>query len=250
MTEKTSSPPIPLENLHFQAPLQDVADDGHTALIPLLIKLWIACQVLELGPESCFTSLILMHRYYYHRHCVDEDLKWVGASCILLGMKAEEEIRRLRDVINVTHVLHFGTDDKITSPIEIKLNFQPPELDKNYWSDKEKIVVTEQKVLRVLKFDINVSHPHRLVVLLVKDFNLEQEIIQKAWKRLNDSLFYPKALTHNALALACAAVEIEANQGTNAYSTVGGVSLALFDLKVASDTLSRLQLSENNGRQP
>mmetsp|Transcript_20722 Transcript_20722/g.31177 ORF Transcript_20722/g.31177 Transcript_20722/m.31177 type:complete len:157 (-) Transcript_20722:76-546(-) len=156
-------------------------------------------------------------------------------------MKAEEEIRRLRDVINITHVL---LDDSNSNTFEVNVNLRPPDLDKNYWIDKEKIVATEQNVLRVLKFDIIVGHPHRLVVLLVKDLNLEQHIVKNAWKRLNGCLFYPKALTHDSLTLACAAVELEANQGIDTYRTVGDISSALSDLKLAATNLRQLSESE------
>jgi len=244
------------DNLHLRAPLENVADDGHVILLPLLMKLWIACQVLQLGPEARFTSLVLLHRYYYYEKPnsteMNNDIKLVGAACILLGMKAEEEFRRLRDVINVANVLNFGLDDNdtiTTTPpflkLDLKVNARPPELNyEEYWSDKEKIVITEQKVLRVLQFDIIAGHAHRMVVLLVHDFELTQhDIIRRAWKRLNDALFYPKALTHSALVLACAAVELEANRGLAAYATVGGgdISAALCDLKMATETLKQLQ---------
>jgi len=120
--------------------------------------MYIASNVMELGSESRFTSLILFHRYVRHfyvlvaassssdtsssremsesaisrassmkpalknnnkreeardlekdRKKIQNHLGKVAAACLYLGCKMEEEPRRIRDVINVSHVLQFST---------------------------------------------------------------------------------------------------------------------------------------------
>lgn len=245
---------------HLAPPLDIVASDNHKPLRPLLFKLWIASQVLQLGTEATFTALVLLHRYYYNYYCNttspsedddSHDWKWIGASCLVLGMKAEEEVRRLRDVINVAQMLDFGlVDDNantsgINDDIMIDISTTPPALNQEYWKAKEWIVATEQHVLRVLQFDVLVSHPHRLVVLVVNDLNLEDVVVGRAWQRLNHALFHAPSLMANALTLACAAVELEVHRGPNTYSTVGDARIGDVDacmkqlLKAATTTMKK-----------
>mmetsp|Transcript_1739 Transcript_1739/g.2408 ORF Transcript_1739/g.2408 Transcript_1739/m.2408 type:complete len:441 (-) Transcript_1739:55-1377(-) len=179
--------------------------------------------------------------------------KWVAAACLVLACKAEEETRRLRDVINLAHMLNFGRDQKKkkeknpvsngsktafngdnlpnrdkkegipksppprrplspppkSSSIKFKLDITTnvPELDAGYWDSKERIVATEQAVLRMIQFDVKVSRPHRLAYILIEDVSSDQlRLLHIAWRRINDALFYPSALCHPVLPLACAAV--------------------------------------------
>ena len=113
-------------------------------------------------------------------------------------------------------------------------NPTPPSLDEAYWSAKAIVVQVEQVVLRWLSFDVLVSHPHRAAVLLVQDafFSAESaaaknnnqnsnvgakpssssssiyHLIDGAWQRLNDSVFFVECLRCSALALAVAAIQI------------------------------------------
>jgi hypothetical protein len=224
---------------HLAPPLVIMADDEHAPLRPFLYKLWIASQILELGPETRFTALVLLHRYYYYyitQPCegggIDShDWKWIGAACLVLGMKAEEDVRRLRDVINVAQMLDFrlvGGHDIEGEVIDISTT--PPKLNQDYWKAKEFIVATEQRVLRALSFDVLVSHPHRLVVLVVNDTfkkspsSFQDDVITKAWQRLNQAIFHAPALMTNALTLACAAVELEVHRGAHNYVASGDAS--------------------------
>jgi hypothetical protein len=103
----------------------------------------------------------------------------------------------------------------------------PPNLDDSYWKAKERIVDTEQHVLRWLAFDCSVSHPHRAVVLLVDRLlgdgqaadwsparwsQLRREIVCCAWQRVNDCVFSASALQHAVMPLAGAAVRLTVQQ--------------------------------------
>lgn len=239
-----------INDCHLAAPLDSIAADRHLPLQPLLHKLWVASQALKLDPETRFTSLVILHRYHarqlrvpVHDHENDDDYKWIGAAALVLGMKAEEQVRRLRDVINMAHMLDFGLHSP-TSPILMDVPNQPPELNSEYWKAKEQIVATEQEVLRVLQFDTLVSHPHRLVLLLIDQLPVEfpPDIAAKAWTRLNDALFHAPALTHTALTLACAAIALVHNIAEQAKlfgDKVGDVKAAMRDLNEATEQLRK-----------
>ena len=117
---------------------------------------------------------------------------------------------------------------------------QPPDLDESYWEAKERIVATEQSILRLIKFDVSViSQPHRILVIIYEEYplfqnndhddededdnnnNVEEEdvqmtpVLKSAWKRLNDALFYAPALMCGCVELACAALELALDERGN-----------------------------------
>ena len=258
-------------------------DDGDFAAFPLkanlvlrsmLCRMFASAEVMQLGSETRFTSLVLFHRYYLasnvtgtisqeEENSTDDNKqdgssstrvsqKWrehlgiVAASCLFLGCKVEEEHRRIRDVINVSHMFDFAgargdiatgksantngqrtNDDQQPSAISTTTNENqiliheansPPDLDDEYWKAKEQIVATEQEVLRMLHFDVSVSHPHRAVLLILNGLGINvtrnntegQTLANESFTALNDALFYPPALRHGVLPLACGALRLAA----------------------------------------
>jgi hypothetical protein len=169
-----------------------------------LCRMYVASEAMELGSESRFTGQVLFHRYvrqFYrsmqqkqHPQQQNRDvvkqlsfhLGTVAAACLFLGCKMEEEPRRIRDVINLSHILKFslgdtdenGTNTKVVDlaqnnnivaePVTIIELPSPPPLDETYWIAKEQMVSTEQHVLRMLQFDTSVCHPHRCVLIVME----------------------------------------------------------------------------------
>ena len=227
---------------------------------------------MQLGSETRFTSLVLFHRYYLASNLIGtlsreeatatdrkdgsrthvavsekwrEHLGTVAASCLFLGCKVEEEHRRIRDVINLSHMFDFAGDrgdagiEKSTQTngesinddqqhpaatanddiIHIHEANSPPDLDDDYWKAKERIVATEQEVLRMLHFDVSVGHPHRAVLLILDGLGIDvttnegRALANKSFMALNDALFYPPALRHGVLPMACGAIRLAAGNG-------------------------------------
>lgn len=262
------------------SPLQedDGADDfaslppkARLILRSMLCRMYASAEVMQLGSEARFTSLVLFHRYYLASNVIGtlsrkeatatdqkdgssthvavseqwrEHLGTVAASCLFLGCKVEEEHRRIRDVINLSHMFDFAGArgdtgiDKSATPngesvnddqhpsatandvtIHIHEANSPPDLDDDYWKAKERIVATEQEVLRMLHFDVSVGHPHRAVLLILDGLGIDvttnegRALANKSFVALNDALFYPPALRHGVLPMACGAIRLVAENG-------------------------------------
>jgi len=198
--------------LAFNAPLE--AADGKqpgAIILPVLCRLYLAADILQFDVEPRFSALVFLHRYAtaigdegLEKYKTISDWKWVGAACLFLACKADEEPRRLRDVINLAEMLFVIEDDENW----IKMSEHPPGLNERYWEAKKKVVETEQLVLRWIMFNISVAHPHRAVVLLLEKAMQRDVLITAAFRHLNDALFHAPALTFSALELAVAAIEL------------------------------------------
>ena len=191
----------------------------HHEIHGLLVKMWHAGSMLRMDTESRFASLVLLHRYYAamyngmkgQQSLLTKNWKWIGAACIVLALKTEESTRRrLRDVMNVAHVLDFGLET--LTPEGTFACQTVPAIDGQYWKDKAALVETEQHVLRMLRFDTVVCHPHRIVLLIWQDHNNDSHdgagagILQTALTSLNDTLFHAPALLMRAVLLASASL--------------------------------------------
>jgi hypothetical protein len=149
--------PLPAEE-HCIFPPKD--DDTPTIVLEptikyLLCRIYLATQMMELGSESRFTSIILFRRYVGHFNLMHQNspqqhqgqkgrkrananetqqsveemkqikrhLGRIAAACIFLGCKTEEEPRRIRDVINLSSILDFEVvGRKCSTPTTTDIN--------------------------------------------------------------------------------------------------------------------------------
>lgn len=255
---------LSLNNDIFLRPplLLRLPNDGHDeAVRPIICRLLVASSTLRLRVETCFSAVVLWHRYIVAVSSANDqqttapptDLTWEAAACLFLACKAEEEPRRMRDVINISRM--FLQDQQQSIPLSNEQNQvaastpesaiipdgngakppgkslilhagqYPPPLDDHYWESKPVIVRAEQKVLRWLGFDVSVSKPHRVVQFLLREPKIEEGLLRRrsvthdqiapiAWRRLNDALFFANALRHSVMALAAASVDLAVEEIT------------------------------------
>jgi hypothetical protein len=200
-------------------------------------------------------------------HQIIDHLGPVAAACLFIGCKMEEEPRRIRDVINLSSLLHFSSaddedftiigqscldaqedqlpkkpssvesNDKRSPVITITEGPHPPPLDESYWTAKEQMVSMEQHVLRMLRFDTTVCHPHRCVLLMMETLGFgtgidhtgnrnndnhekwllnsseSEYIILRAFNVLNEVPLDPGgiALHYPVMVLSCAAISLAAD---------------------------------------
>jgi hypothetical protein len=170
----------------------------------------------------------------------DVDWPWVGGACIFLACKTEEEPRRLRDIINMIrmvlssissiskgekgnsgeeHVAHDTSQNQRTRPTMLPMTTTPPMLNDEYWQSKQRVIESEQAVLRWLGFDCFVSHPHRAILLVMDQWTEKEGVRDKllpcAFRYLNNAVFYRKSLVFQVMELACAAILVAMEETKN-----------------------------------
>ena len=149
---------------------------------------------LRLPQEITASAVVFLYRFHDQRRASeDEDSELVATTCLFLAAKTGEHPRRLRDVINTVRRLRRADDG-------------PMALDREYWSLKEKIVATEQRLLRSLGFDVHVQHPYRFMLNYARSLDVSCSVASRAWAYLNDCLWIPQLVHENPSKIACAAL--------------------------------------------
>ncbi|PSN49340.1 Cyclin-related protein FAM58B [Blattella germanica] len=112
---------------------------------------------LDAQPLTIATAAILFHRFFKETDTTGYDSYLIAATTIYLAGKVKDDPLKIRDVINVTHnTLHRGC--------------QPLELGDEYWNMRDAIVQAELLIMRMLKFEVTIVHPHR-------DFHFDPSIV-------------------------------------------------------------------------
>lgn len=241
-------PLLPEEHL-YESRSHQCKIDKTPFLRRILTKIYVAHATLELGTETRFATFQIFHRclshYIYHNmkskkeHLPEnggnnelstkqkQELSSLAVASIFLGCKLCNEHRRLRDVINIKHVLQMDDDldVRVNEVNGINEHKPPPSLDEEYWKQKEEMVRIEQTLLRIIDFDVNVSFPHRIMILIwekiikkleekktgdldEKSLNYWRCILHNSWKRLNSILFNVDCMVCSSSSLACAALSL------------------------------------------
>lgn len=97
-------------------------------------------------------------------------------AILYLASKSEEEHRRLRDIITVVHRMKYPTAELL-------------HLGAEHTALRDHIVSTEQLVLRVLGFNLNVDLPYNYLYNMLYQLNASHALAKVATAVLND--FYP-----------------------------------------------------------
>jgi len=105
-------------------------------------------------------------------------------ASLFLAAKVEEVPKRSRDVINVFH--HIDQIKRGKKPEPIPLN-------KRYTDIKNDLIEIERFMLKEMGFSTYVEHPHKYLLQYLSILNqgTNQNLAQKAWNYMNDSLREP-----------------------------------------------------------
>lgn len=77
-------------------------------------------------------------------------LQLIASTSLYLAGKVKDEPIKVRDVINVSrNTLHRGSG--------------PLDLGEEYWNMRDAIVQAELLMMRMLKFEVTIVHPHKVI---------------------------------------------------------------------------------------
>lgn len=159
----------------------------------LTIFLLKAGGLLELPIVTICTSCAFFQRFFSQCSFAKFNPYVIAQACLMLAAKAEENSRRVRDVVNTTEALRRQDKDCVHETQE-------------YWGMKDAVIRSEQTLLRVFGFDLDLKHPHHYVLHFIRDLEGAEEIASVSWCILNDSLCTTLCLQYRPEPIACAAI--------------------------------------------
>ncbi|XP_049815810.1 cyclin-Q isoform X1 [Schistocerca nitens] len=136
----------------------------------ITVRFIFECGVkLEAQPLTIATAAVLFHRFFKETDSSGYDCYLIAATTLYLAGKVKDDPLKIRDVINVTHnTLHRGS--------------APLELGDEYWNMRDAIVQAELLIMRMLKFEVTVTHPHKYMLHYLK--TLEGWFDKEEWKKV------------------------------------------------------------------
>ncbi|KNE58962.1 hypothetical protein AMAG_03319 [Allomyces macrogynus ATCC 38327] len=164
-----------------------------------------AGRALSIPQFSVGTAQVLLHRFYFAASLKKFGVRDMVLGALFLATKLEETPRRMRDIINVVHhavLLQQGHPD-------------PPMLDVHgmEYADLERAMMrAEMYLLKYLAFHVHVAHPHMWLVNYLQAMRLARPpLAQTAWNYVNDSYRLPLLCMVQPHVVACAAIQLAAD---------------------------------------
>jgi len=158
---------------------------------------------LEAAVTTIATAASLFHKFFQATKLTDYDPYLIAATCLYLAGKVEDDHLKLRDVINVVHsTLH--------------RNLEPLALGDQYWNTRDAIVHAELLILRMVKFQVKFSHPHKYLLQYLKSLRdwmstevwAKYPIARTSWAMLQDLYHDQRVLDTDPPIIALATIQL------------------------------------------
>lgn len=137
-------------------------------------------QRLGLPYAPICTSLLLYHRFLARHSVHGFSEMHVILGCVSLSMKAEETVKKLRDIVIAAHFVVLKQE-----------SFDPDPKTLNEYRDF--VMNIERMVLEDMYFDLNIHHPFRFALAYIKlleGLHLlisgPQEVGERCWRLIKD----------------------------------------------------------------
>ncbi|KAI9034354.1 cyclin-like protein, partial [Hyaloraphidium curvatum] len=183
-----------------------------------------AGMLLGLPQVAMATAQVLVQRFFYLSSMRKHSVRDIAMGALFLAAKVEETPRRIRDIVLVfDHVIKRARGQSL-EPVEM--------FDAAFFELRNGLVDGEMHLLRGLGFNVQVQHPHGIMVNYLQSLGLSsnRELCQKAWNCLNDQrahlltrrarLRTPISVAYPVHTVACAAIWLAARQIGIALPTV------------------------------
>jgi hypothetical protein len=125
-------------------------------------------HLLGLPHYAKATALYLLHRL----RVFDDNNSHVGfCACLSLAMKAEETVRKLKDILT------FATQIVKQKPLD----------QAQLTEYRDRVMIIEIKLLQDMRFDLVLRHPYRFALAYFKIRNCSVKVGETCWAVINES---------------------------------------------------------------
>lgn len=146
----------------------------------------------------------------------------MACTCLLIAGKASENIRHIRDVINVLHAVRYPN----AGHLQVIHQDQPYASDE-YTEYKQSVINQEQIIMRILAFDLHCELPYVYIVQYCKMLffddkdttcveNVESSrmsrLVRESWTVCNDSFRLTICMHFSATEIAAACIDVAARR--------------------------------------
>ncbi|KAF8919660.1 cyclin-like protein [Mucidula mucida] len=161
----------------------------------------IATTLLRLPHVACATAQILFQRFWVVSSLLTFSVSDIAFGALYLSSKLEECAVRIRDLINIFHVL-LHRDTKGKTRIEPMSYF-----GNTFYELKDRVVVAEMQILKRLGFNTSVVLPFGSLINYLRLLGQDsKEVVQKAWGYLNDAMQTPVYTLYQVPTIVSAAI--------------------------------------------
>ena len=176
------------------------------------------CNKLNLQLLPQCTALVYCHRFVRVQVLAQHDRFILGAACVFLAAKVEEDMRRLDEVAATAQSIHdFRRPSAVLASHSLQRSSSggsgAGKVDRETIREiREKILLCERVLLHSLSFDVSVTHPHLHAFELLKKLRVQggpkalSECRQVSWNFLNDGLFADVCIMFSPEEVAAASV--------------------------------------------
>lgn len=133
------------------------------------------CRALKLSRAVSLTASTFLHRFFMRRSLKESSHYDVAAAAVFVACKAEEAHRRLKDVVIQTAKLAMKRPDAIID-----------EQTKDFWRWKDVIALNEDRILKLLCFDVLIETPYKICydrIRVEKEITAE-EVASRTWESM------------------------------------------------------------------
>lgn len=201
------------------------------------------------------TAIVFFYRFFTRQSFSEHGHYVVALACIFLATKVESGVKgRADDLILADYSLRRKKKYESMKNLINKLRHKKkPRHDdpalKEYWEQKDQLHIYERILLMTLSFDVNVTHPYKLVMYKVKSIissNMKnnpshghtrqhkahmKQMAKFSWNFVNDSFKTPICLLYAAPKIAAACMflsfRLQKRHGANIALTEEGLMQTL-----------------------
>ena len=166
-----------------------------------------ACEILtqaghrlDLPQVTISCAQVLLHRFYFVKSLAKYDVKDITLGVLFLATKLEENHTDPRSLLNVLNHIYQVREARPQEALNI--------FESAYIDQKDTMYAAERKILKALGFRVFVELPHRYILPFLKILGCHQnnELVQKCWSYLNDSMRTTLCCQYSANIIAAASI--------------------------------------------